>query len=186
MFLEEDDINPQSVFVHYSTDGEHYVDAQILFDGNHTYTFQFPYLFDGDIVDFYFTYEDNQGNPFRNPTTDNYKFFYGQLDVQLNLDLKRIYTDYIVSEPYPNPFSPDLKVFTSLNIKSTGNEKLIIKIIDPLGQQIASYNTITHEGTNKFDWLGVKNNGSPVASGAYYFLVELDGKKYSRNLILLR
>ena len=57
--------------------------------------------------------------------------------------MKRTYTDYIVSEPYPNPFNPAQSTFTSISIKSSGNENLTIRIIDPLGQQVGYYNAIT-------------------------------------------
>jgi hypothetical protein len=156
------------------------------YDGNLRYTYKLPFLFDGGSVDFYFSYSDLNGTAFREPASNNYKFYYGSLDISLNLQLKMAYTDYIVSEPYPNPFYPALSSFTSLSIKSSGNENLTIRIINPLGQQVGYYNTVTKDDENRFDWYGENGNGIPVASGAYYFLIDLNGKKFSRNLVLLR
>jgi hypothetical protein len=186
IFLTNENIDVQTMTIHYSTNGVDYTEKQMEYDGNLKYTFKLPFLFNDDLVDFYFTYNDNSGEPSRDPNIDNYHFFYGSLDIQLNLDLKRTYIDYLVSEPYPNPFYPELNTFTSLSLKSSGNENLIIRIIDPLGQQIGFYNTVTFDGTNEFNWYGRLENGIQVASGAYYFLIDLNGKKFSRNLILLR
>ncbi|HSW55638.1 MAG TPA: S8 family serine peptidase, partial [Ignavibacteriaceae bacterium] len=163
MFLTNDNIIPQTVFVHYSTNGVDYTEKQMEFDDSLKYTFKLPYFFNDELVDFYFTYEDNTGASFRDPVSNNYKFYYGSLDISLNTALNRTYSDYKVSEPYPNPFNPLQSTFTSLSIKSNGNENLTIRIIDALGQQVVFYNTITVDGENKFDWYGKNENGVPMA-----------------------
>ena len=117
---------------------------------------------------------------------NTYKFYYGSLDISLNTELEKTFTDYVVSEPYPNPFNPAQSTFTSISIKSMGNENLTIKIIDPLGQQVGYYNSITIDDENRFDWYGTNERGVPLASGVYYFLIDLNSKQYSRNLVLLR
>jgi hypothetical protein len=186
MFLETENINPQSVKIHYSTSGENYFEESMQFDGQYSYKFLFPYLFNGDLVSFYITYSDLNNKIFRDPFEDVYKFFYGQLDIQLNLDLKKKYTDFIVSDPFPNPFIPQNQLETYIDVKSDGNESLRVTIINALGQQVKTLNLTTSAGTNRIVWMGYSENGTPVASGAYYFLIDLNGVKYSRNLILLR
>jgi hypothetical protein len=186
MYLTNENIFPQTVFVHYSTNGVDYTEMQMEFDDSLKYTFKLPYFFNDERVDFYFTYEDNTGASFRDPVSNNYKFYYGSLDISLNTDLNKTYTDYLVSEPYPNPFYPSQSTFTSISLKSSGNENLTIRIIDPLGQQVGFYNTVTVDGENRFDWYGKNENGVPLASGVYYLLIDLNSKQYSRNLILLR
>jgi hypothetical protein len=186
MFLERENINPQSVNIHYSTSGENYIEESMQYDGQYSYKFLFPYLFNGDLVSFYITYSDLNNEIFRDPVEDVYKFFYGQLDIQLNLDLKKEYTDFIVSDPFPNPFIPQNQLETYIDVKSDGNESLRVTIIDALGQQVKTLNLTTSAGTNRIVWMGYSDYGTPVASGAYYFLIDLNGAKYSRNLILLR
>jgi subtilisin family serine protease len=186
MFLANNNIFPQTVYVHYSTNGVDYTEKQLEYDGNLKYTFKLPYLFNDELVDFYFTYDDNTGATLRDPVSNNYKFYYGSLDISLNTDLKRTYTDFIVSEPYPNPFYPFQSTFTSVSIKSSGNENLTIRIIDPLGQQVGYHTTITSSGENRFDWYGRNDSNISLASGIYYLLIDLNGKQYSRNLVLLR
>jgi len=186
MFLTNENIDAETVNLNYSTDGVDYTESRVEYDGNLRYTLKLPFLFTDELVDFYFTYKDNSGNTFREPLNNSYQFYYGSLNISLNLNLKKTYNDFIVSEPYPNPFYPALNTFTSISIKSSGNENLTIRIIDPLGQQVSYYNTITVDDENRFDWYGRTENGLPVASGAYYFVIDLNGKKFSRNLVLLR
>ena len=126
--------------IHYSVNGSDYIDQSMNYDGNLRYTFDLPYIFDNQLVDFYFTYNDNNGNNFRNPLNTNYKFYYGSLNISFNLNPELAYTDYTVSQPYPNPFYPVQNTFTSVSIKTSGNENLTIRIIDPLGQQVYYYN----------------------------------------------
>lgn len=186
MFITSENIFPHTVHIHYSTNGVDYTESQMQFDGDLKYSLKFPYLFNNDLVDFFFTYDDNSGATLRDPLSSNYRFYYGSLDISLNTDLRRTYTGYLVSEPYPNPFYPLQNSFTSISIKSSGNENLTIRIIDPLGQQVGYYSTVTVDDENRFDWYGRNENGVPIASGVYYFLVDLNGKQYSRNLVLLR
>jgi subtilisin family serine protease len=186
MFIVKNNIFPQTVFIHYSTNGIDYTETQMQFNDSSKYTFKFPYLFNDELVDFYFTYEDNTGASFREPVSSNYKFYYGSLDISLNTEINKVYTDYIVSKLFPNPFYPESNTFTTILIKSYGDENLTIRIIDPLGQQAGYYSTVTIDGENRFDWYGKNENGVPMASGVYYFIIDLNGKQYSRNLVLLR
>lgn len=186
MFITNENIFPHTVHIYYSTNGIDYTESQMQFDGYMKYSLKLPYLFNNDLVDFFFTYDDNSGATLRDPASSNYRFYYGSLDIKLNTVLVQTYTDYIVSEPYPNPFNPLQHSFTSVSFKTSGEENLTIKIINPLGQQVGYYNSITTDGEFRFDWNGKNANGVPLASGVYYFLIELGGNKYSRNLVLLR
>ncbi len=186
IFLTNENIFPHTMYVHYSTNGGEYIEMQMEYDDSLMYNLKLPYLFNNDLVDFYFTYDDNSGATLRDPLSSNYRFYYGSLDIRLNTDPVETYLDYIVSEPYPNPFIPSQNIFTCVSIRSSGNENLTIRIIDPLGQQVGYYNTVTNDDENRFDWYGKSDDGVPLASGIYYLLIDLDGKKYSRNLVLLR
>lgn len=186
IFITMENIFPQTVFVHYSTNGVDYTEKQMEFDGNLKYSIKLPYFFNDELIDFYFTYDDNTGASFREPVSSNYKFYYGSHDISLNLSTKKTYSDYIISDPYPNPFYPDLNTFTSILIKSSGNENLTIRIYDPLGQQVGYYSTVTNDDENRFNWYGKNINGVVLSSGVYYFIIDLNGKSFSRNLVLLR
>ena len=180
MFVANDNINPQSLKLHFSTNGVDFADVPMVFDGERSYTFNFPYLFDGDIVQFYLTYSDGTNN-FREPLDDNYKFIYGQ-----HLQLKEKFTNFIVSDVYPNPFNPSLHSFTRLTVKSRGQQLLQISIIDGSGQQVKFFKTTTVDGDNHFDWDGHSDRGILCASGVYVYLIRLDDKDYGKKMILIR
>jgi hypothetical protein len=186
IFISKDDFHPQTVSIHYSSDELIFEPVQMEFDGERTFTYNLPHLPDGNTIEFYFTYTDSSNNSFREPQEESYKFIYGQLDVSLNLKLVKKFTDFIVSEVYPNPFVPALHPFTSLALKSSGNENLRITIIDASGQQVKLYETVTTEGENKFPWNGVSDLGRTCASGVYYFLIRMGENNYGRKMILLR
>ena len=156
------------------------------FDGVRTFTYQFPYLSEGDSVEFYFTYSDSLGNAYRIPEEGNYKFIYGQLDIYLNSKLRRVSSDYIISEVYPNPFIPAQHSFTTLAVKSSGSERLRITIIDASGQQVKLYETVTTKGENYFSWNGVTDRGIQCASGVYFYLISLGTKNYGRKMVLMK
>ena len=89
MFITEENINPQTVRINYSTNGVDFIQEEMEFDGNMKYAFKFPYLFNDELVNFYFTYEDNTGASFRDPVSNNYKFYYGSLDISLNTEFEK-------------------------------------------------------------------------------------------------
>ena len=185
IIIEPGNIVPQSLFVHYSTDGENYIEQILSFDNNLTYTFEFPFLINGDLIDFYFTYKDSNNITYREPQANNYKFYAGQLNISLNHNPQE-YVSYVISNPYPNPFLPARNGFSRISIRSHGGENVKITIVDPTGQKITEINSITENGENNYDWDGKSGKGIPVASGVYFFLIELNGKKFGRKLVLLK
>ena len=185
-FISKENIIPASVTVHYSVNGLGFPDLQMSLQDDDIFTTKFAYMNNDDEVDFYITYSDSTNNSFREPASDTYKFLYGQLDISLNLPVENIFTDYVASNVYPNPFLPAIHGFTRITVKSSGNEKFRVVVIDASGQQVIAYETTTIEGENHFDWNGVSNLGINCASGVYYYLIHLGDKNFGRKMILLR
>ena len=186
MFIEKENVLGNQVSINLLADGHIFEPREMEFDGERTYTFKLPYFYNGDVVQFYFTYSDSSNNSFREPAQKNYELIYGQLEVSLNLPLERRFTDFIVSDVYPNPFSPFIHNFTRVSLKSRGNEKLKITILDATGQQVKLFETETIDGENYFDWNGVSDGGLPCASGVYYYIIHKGENDYGRKMILLR
>ena len=186
MFIERENIFANQVSINLLAEGHIFEPRSMEFDGERTYTFKLPYFFNGDVIQFYFTYSDSLNNSFREPVGKNYEIIYSQLEVSLNIPLERRFTDFIVSEVYPNPFVPFTHNFTRVSLKSRGNEKLRIAIIDATGQGVKSFETETIDGENYFDWDGFSDRGLPCASGVYYYLIRMGDKDFGRKMILLR
>jgi len=185
MFIEKENILPGSVSINLIVNGNLPEPVPMEFDGERTYTFKLPYFFNGDVIQFYFTYSDSSNNSFREPVEKNYEIIYGQLEVSLNIPLERRFTDFAVSEVYPNPFVPFTHRFTRISLKSRGNEKLRITILDAVGQQVKLFEAETIDGENYFDWSGISDRGLTCASGVYYYLIRLGDRDFGRKMILL-
>jgi len=181
MIIEKENILSNQFSINLLAEGHIIEPQEMEFDGERTYTFKLPYFFNGDVIQFYFTYSDSSNNSFREPAQENYEIIYGQLEVSLNIPLERRFTDFIVSEVYPNPFVPFTHNFTRVSLKSRGNEKLRIAIID-----VKLFETVTIDGENYFDWDGVSDRGQPCASGVYYYLIRMGDKDFGRKMIPLR
>jgi hypothetical protein len=186
MFIEKENVLGNQVSIHLLANGQIFEPQEMEFDGERRYTFKLPYFFNGDVLQFYFTYSDSSNISFREPAQKNYEIIYGQLEVSLNIPLERRFTDFIVSDVYPNPFSPFTHSFTRVSLKSRGNEKLRITILDAAGQQVRLFETETVDGENYFDWNGISDRGVPCASGVYYYLIRKGENDYGRKVILLR
>jgi hypothetical protein len=106
--------------------------------------------------------------------------------VSRKIPLEKRFTDFVVSDVYPNPFVPFINNFTRLSIKSRGNEKLRITILDAVGQRVKFFETETIDGENYFDWDGFSDRGLPCASGVYYYLIHLGDKDFGRKMILMK
>jgi hypothetical protein len=186
MFIEKENIFVNQVSINLLADGHIFESQEMEINGESTYTFKLPYFFNGDVIQFYFTYSDSSNNSFREPVQKNYEIIYGQLEVSLNIPLEKRFTDFVVSDVYPNPFVPFINNFTRLSIKSRGNEKLRITILDAVGQRVKFFETETIDGENYFDWDGFSDRGLPCANGVYYYLIHLGDKDFGRKMILMK
>ena len=50
-----------AVKLNYTTNGKDYISQNLIFDGTMKFTFEFPVLPDGQVVDFYFAFKDSLG-----------------------------------------------------------------------------------------------------------------------------
>jgi len=185
IFFQEN-INPNSVKMLYSIDGINFTEASPTVDRIFRFSFEVPFYPQGQNVEFYFSYSDSAGIIYREPSAKNYKFAYGALEISLNLALPSDLVDYVVSNPFPNPFIPAAHKSVRINFVSDGNEIFKMAIIDGSGQRVKQYNEITSPGINVVEWDGYSDNGNICASGVYFLLVQLNGKEYGRKLMLLK
>jgi len=84
---------------------------------------------------------------------------------------------YFISQNYPNPFNPA----TSFTLGIAQKTSVAIKVFDLLGREIQSIvNTTMQAGTYTVQW-----NGSRMASGIYFYTLEIDGKRVATHKMLL-
>lgn len=187
IFFEEN-IQPSSVVMNYSTDGSDFDQLLPRFDGTfrYSYSFSIPSLSLGKNVQFYFSVKDSANIDYREPLADNFKFNYGDLNISLNLTSDNQLSNDLVSDPFPNPFLPTEHRSVRVKFISSGNEIFKMAIIDGAGQKVKDLSLISTIGINYVEWYGYSDKGNLCASGVYYLLIQLGGKEYGKKLILLK
>jgi hypothetical protein len=181
-FLDSFTVN--DVQLHYSTDRVNFkvlnMSAQIGYD--YKFQSQFPSFSLNQVVDFYFTFTDENGNSHRDPENKNYKLLYGNLFVSLNLPLT-VPGDYVLSNNYPNPFNS----YTTINFIANGNYPAELTIYDAIGNKVKTlYKGISDIGINHRTWDGRTNEGLEAASGIYIYTLNLNGKFYAGKMVYLK
>ena len=85
---------------------------------------------------------------------------------------------------FPNPFNPSTSIL--YNVEKKG--PVSIDIYDVTGRLVKKLmdGTVMDAGRHKIRWNGLNNNGSAVASGAYFCRMAASGRKSSIKVILLR
>jgi subtilisin family serine protease len=186
MFLTDSSLIQQSAKIHYSLGDENFIERQLTPVRLSRFVFEFPEIAIGQEINFYFTYKDSiSGAVIRNPEQGNYTFIYGQLKIYRNL-LRPDNYQFVISEPYPNPFLPFKHSFVKFNYRSNGPGTLKGVIIDATGQKVKQYDMPVQKGEFSLEWDGYSDNGVLCASGVYYFLVTLNGREYGRKFVLLK
>ncbi|MFC1476909.1 FlgD immunoglobulin-like domain containing protein [candidate division KSB1 bacterium] len=94
-----------------------------------------------------------------------------------------IIKDYSLLPNYPNPFNPVTTITYSL--KDAGAVNLAIYNI--LGQEIRTLvNTMQKSGKYSVKWDGTDNSNTQVAGGVYIYRLQVNGKSFTKKMILLK
>lgn len=106
--------------------------------------------------------------------------FQGISSIDLELDFN---SNFSLSN-FPNPFNP----FTLISFELSGASLASIKIYNSKGQFVRNLgNVFFDKGVNTLMWNGRNSNNEVVASGIYYYLLEVDHKvELTRKCILLK
>lgn len=88
-----------------------------------------------------------------------------------------------LEQNYPNPFNPS----THINYSVAGQGNVKINIFDSNGELVRSLlNNEQSSGGHSVIWNGKDNNGSLVASGVYYYQVQVDNFAEAKKMIMLK
>jgi photosystem II stability/assembly factor-like uncharacterized protein len=92
-----------------------------------------------------------------------------------------------LEQNYPNPFNSTSKIkYEIANIKNgkfiTGNDKIILKIFDVLGKEVATLvNEIQSPGIYEVTW-----NASQYPSGIYFYSLKTNSYKETKKMLLIK
>ena len=84
---------------------------------------------------------------------------------------------------YPNPFNPSTNIMFTLGMASD----VTVKVYSILGEEIATlHNGNMIPGTHSLRWNGLTNNGFNVASGVYFYQVDVAGQVKTGKMMLMK
>ena len=84
---------------------------------------------------------------------------------------------------YPNPFNPSTNIMFTLGMASD----VTVTVYSILGKEIATlHNGKMIPGVHSIRWNGLTNNGFNVASGVYFYQVDVAGQVKTGKMMLLK
>ena len=88
-----------------------------------------------------------------------------------------------LQQNYPNPFNPSTTI--TYDLRQSGDVKL--KIYNLLGEEIKTLvNKFKGIGRHAVVWDGTNNNGSSIATGVYFYTLEIANLKESKKMLFLK
>jgi len=98
-------------------------------------------------------------------------------------DLTQIPTKTRLDNNYPNPFNPSTTI--KFSIDSPSNVALVV--YDVLGREVTRLvSQKLFAGEHAAHWDGLTSFGQPVASGVYFYRLEVGGEVMTRSMVLLK
>ena len=130
----------------------------------------------GHALTFLYTRYEN-GKPYVGETSPEF-----EVDVDFKSGPATLPTEYALSQNFPNPFNPS----TSFTLSLPEASDYSIRIFNVAGQLVKSFDGHAEAGVHKVVWHGQNNQGSQVASGAYFYRAEAGGFTETRKMMLLK
>lgn len=187
-FIHWDEVDINSVRIHYSVDKENFVESNLVIDGmNYTVHSVFSGYNEGDSIFFYYTYNDIANTPHRDPAASLYSFVYSTLQVSLNTKYTppvEIPNEYFLYQNYPNPFNGITRIKYSL----PENSKVRIQIFNMLGEKVRTLiSGMKLAGVYEdLTWDGIDDKGMFVSSGAYICIMYAKDFAIVKKMVYLK
>ena len=84
---------------------------------------------------------------------------------------------------YPNPFNPG----TTIRFDLPDHGPMAIKVYNVAGQEVVTLiNESRPAGFWEVEWDGLDRNGAAVASGVYFYKMEVATSTFTRKMVLIR
>lgn len=88
-----------------------------------------------------------------------------------------------LKQNYPNPFNPSTEI--SFYTDQPGNAEVVIYNLS--GQKVKTLvNGEVPSGTNSFTWYGDNDSGAEVASGIYFYRLDINGHQSMKKMALIK
>jgi flagellar hook assembly protein FlgD len=109
--------------------------------------------------------------------------FWGSV-AQITLDVDEVMPEeFSISKAYPNPFNPTVNIDFSIPEESDIN----IQIFDLLGRNVFNHEqNFNTAGKYRFQWHGVNDLGTPIASGVYFVTIQHKANIFKQKITFLK
>jgi hypothetical protein len=147
-----------------------------------------PYNFasDGDTVQLAFAFVGSEGGLgilLQNAVTAQARYDLINAGTAVQDEGQVLPTDFVLLKNIPNPFNPETKIQFSLSRPARAR----LSIYNLLGQQVALvFDAPASAGHYEVLWDGKDKNGRSVASGVYFYRLEVADQAQTRKMLLLR
>ena len=174
IFYYENGVNPQSPKIYFGKAGEELKEDILEYSGHLSFSYVLPNYLPGQEIEFYFTYTDSTGNNVREPAGENYKLFFGEIDVSLNTTPFQ----YDIMQNYPNPFNS----YTTIKYNIPYSGVVSVKVYDILGREVITLvNRYLDAGTHSI--IFQPNN---LASGVYIYRIKVNDYIADKKMVYLK
>ncbi len=101
----------------------------------------------------------------------------------INKQADNLPTSYTLNQNYPNPFNPTTEI--QFGLPQSG--QVVLTIYNINGQSVATLaNQVMDAGVHVVSWNGQDQTGSVVASGVYFYKLEVNGFRETKKMLLLK
>ena len=109
--------------------------------------------------------------------------FWGSV-AQITLDVDEVMPEeFSISKAYPNPFNPTVNIDFSIPEESD----ITIQIFDLLGRNVFNHEqNFNTAGKYRFQWHGVNDLGTPIASGVYFVTIQHKANIFKQKITFLK
>ena len=92
-------------------------------------------------------------------------------------------TSLSLEQNYPNPFNPS----TLITFGTPVEQHVELRVFNAMGQQVRTlYSGTLPEGSYTVEWDGTDDNGAPLGSGVYLYMLRAGGEQSLKKMILAR
>ncbi len=109
--------------------------------------------------------------------------FNGTTSIDVTTDDDNLPDRFALEQNYPNPFNPT----TTISFSIAKSSDVTLDIINTLGQKIVTiYDGKAQPGQYDITWNGTDKNGTPVASGVYFYRLKAGAEYQTRKMVLMK
>lgn len=191
-FILAGGINESTLRIFISESNQSFIESTLQKRNSYSYTYEVSATYADKEIEFYFTYQGNDGVLYREPAINNYRVKYGSWAVDNILtDIKQneeIPQKFSLFQNYPNPFNPGTNITYSISEPSY----VTLKVFDLLGRETATLvNEFKQPGNYNSQFSISQINGGQVlnsqfSSGVYVYTLKAGNFIQSKKMILLK